>query len=182
MRWLASVLLRIFGWSYKGHEKLLNYRQYVLIVAPHTSNWDFPLGILLRKSAGLDYVKFIGKASLFRPPLGWIFRALGGYPVERSQKNNQVEAIIDLFKNKDQFAIVMSPEGTRKKVDRFKTGFYFIAKGANIPIIPCVFDYSKKECRYLDPIYCSNNTDDDIFIIESIFKGIQGKNPEYNFK
>lgn len=182
MRWLASAILRILGWTYTGHEKLIKYRQYVLIVAPHTSNWDFPLGILLRKSAGLDYIKFIGKASLFRPPLGWIFRALGGYPVERSQSRNQVDSIIDLFKTNDQFAIVMSPEGTRKKVGRFKTGFYYIAKGANIPIIPCLFDYAKRECKYLDPIYCGNNAEEDILKIESLFKGIQGKNPEYNFE
>ncbi|NOT36368.1 MAG: acyltransferase [Saprospiraceae bacterium] len=181
MRWLASLVLRILGWKSIGHKKLDQYPKFILIVAPHTSNWDFPLGLLLRKSCSLEYVKYLGKDSLFRPPLGWLFRALGGFPVDRSKSNNMVNSIIELFNSKDRFAIVMSPEGTRKKVEHFRTGFYYIAKGANIPIIPCMFDYAKKECRYMDPFYCTNNTEQDILNIENKFRGIQGKNPEYNF-
>ncbi|MCC6815174.1 MAG: 1-acyl-sn-glycerol-3-phosphate acyltransferase [Saprospiraceae bacterium] len=181
MKLFAQFVLRLLGWNLIGHEKLVNYKKYILIVGPHTSNWDFPLGILIRKAAGLDYVKFIGKDSLFKPPIGWLFKSLGGYPVDRSKHNNQVQSLIELFNQNEKFAIVMSPEGTRKKVERFKTGFYYIAKGAKIPIIPCIFDYSLRECRYLDPIYCSENSELDILKIENIFKGIQGKNPKYNF-
>lgn len=178
---IASWILKLMGWTYTGHEKLYHIPKYLLAVAPHTSNWDFPLGLLLRKAAGLDRVKFLGKDSLFRPPFGWIFRLLGGYPVDRSKHHNLVQAYIDIFNSKDEFAIVLAPEGTRKKVEHFKTGFYHIAKGAGIPIIPCVFDYSKKECRYLDPFYCTDNQERDIEYLESLFRGIQGKNPEYNF-
>lgn len=181
MRSLATFILRILGWSYKGHERLYQYPKYLLAAGPHTSNWDFPLGILLRKSAGLDKVKFLGKSSLFRPPLGWIFRQLGGYPIERSKSMNMVQSYVDLFNSKDNFAIVMAPEGTRKKVEHFKTGFYYIAKGAQIPIIPCIFDYEHKECRYLDPFYSTSDSEKDILYLESLFRGIQGKNEEYNF-
>lgn len=181
MRWLASLILKLLGWKSIGQEKLSKYKKFILIVAPHTSNWDFPLGLLLRKSSALEYVKYLGKDSLFRPPFGWVFRSLGGYPVDRSKNNNMVQSIVDLFNSKEEFAIVMAPEGTRKKVDHFKTGFYYIAKAAGIPIIPCIFDYGKKECRYLDPILCSEDTEKDIKHIESLFRGVHGKNPEYNF-
>ena len=181
MRSLASFILRILGWTYIGHEKLYHLDKYLLAVAPHTSNWDFPLGIILRKAARLDKVKFLGKSSLFRPPLGWIFRALGGYPVERSKSTNMVQNYIDVFNSKKEFAIVMAPEGTRKKVEHFKTGFYYIARGANIPIIPCIFDFEHKQCRYLEPFYCTMNADKDILYLESLFRGVKGKNEEYNF-
>ncbi|MEP7196046.1 MAG: 1-acyl-sn-glycerol-3-phosphate acyltransferase [Saprospiraceae bacterium] len=181
MRWIATLLLRFIGWNYTGHEKLYKIPKFLLIAGPHTSNWDFPLGLILRKSAQLDKVKFLGKSSLFRPPFGWIFRMLGGYPVDRTKSTNMVQAYIDLFNLKREFAIVMAPEGTRKKVEHFKTGFYFIAKGAHIPIIPCIFDYSIKECRYLDPFYCSGNDAEDIEYLENLYRGVHGKNPEYNF-
>ncbi|MFN8280497.1 MAG: 1-acyl-sn-glycerol-3-phosphate acyltransferase [Saprospiraceae bacterium] len=178
MRRLSTWILHWLGWKYSGHEQLDKLPKYLLAVAPHTSNWDFPLGILLRKSAGLDKVKFLGKSSLFKPPFGWLFRLLGGFPVQRDRSTNLVESYVDIFNRFQEFAIVIAPEGTRKKVDHFKTGFYYIAKGANIPIIPCVFDYEHRECRYLNPFYCTDNAAADLAYLEGLFRGVKGKNPE----
>ncbi len=181
MRSLATLILQRLGWSIKGYEQLYKIPKFILIVAPHTSNWDFPLGILIRKAARLDNVKFLGKSSLFRFPFGWVFKSLGGYPVERSQSNNLVQSYIDIFNSKKEFAIVMAPEGTRKKVEHFKTGFYFIARGAGIPIVPCIFDYAKKECSFLEPFSKFDDAEKDIQYLESLFRGIPGKNTKYNF-
>ncbi len=178
---ICRMILRLFGWKVSGHERLQPLKQYVIIVAPHTSNWDFPLGLLVRKGYGMDKVRYLGKSALFRPPYGWIFRALGGYPVERSKSNNMVGSYIDVFRANPDFAIVLAPEGTRRKVEHFKTGFYFIAKGAGIPIIPCVFDWSLHEVRFLEPYYTGDDPEKEIAFLENLFRGVKGKNPENGF-
>ena len=107
---------------------------------PHTSNWDFPIGLLTRRAVGVD-IKFLGKHSLFIPPFGWLFRWLGGYPVDRRKRTNLVDSVVDIFNQHDEFVISIAPEGTRKKVDALRTGFYYIARKAGIPILLCSFNY-----------------------------------------
>ena len=106
----------------------------MIIAVPHTSWHDFYIGVLLRSVINIK-ANFIGKKSLFNPLTGWIFKALGGYPVIRKNNEKQVDAIARLFKDKDEFRIAIAPEGTRKKVKKWKTGFYYIAKKANVPIV-----------------------------------------------
>ena len=155
----------------------LKTQKYVIIAAPHTSWQDFPIGILARNTSGIK-INFIGKNSLFKGPFGFFFRSLGGTPVDRSKNNNLVEAIIDIFNSKDEFKLALSPEGTRKKVEKWKTGFYYIAKGANVPIVMATLDFGKKEVKISEPYYTTDDMEKDFEHFESFYKRVVGKNPE----
>lgn len=123
--------------------------------------------------------KYLGKKSLFKPPFGWIFRVTGGYPVDRSKNQNQVDAVVDILNSKEEFIITLAPEGTRSKVERFKSGFYYIALKAKVPIVLCGFDYGNKKVIFNEPaFYPSGRFDDDMEQILSFYRGIRGKNPE----
>ena len=171
---LARLILRIFGWKISGSPDR-SVKKSIYISAPHSSNWDFPLGVLARTSLNLK-ISFLGKKSLFKPPWGWIFTALGGYPVDRSKRSNTVDQIVTLYNDLDEFHIVIAPEGTRKKVDRFKTGFYFIAIKANIPIHMSKFDYQKKTIVFREPFYPSGDIEKDMNQIYDWYRGTVGKN------
>jgi 1-acyl-sn-glycerol-3-phosphate acyltransferase len=151
-------------------------KKYVAIAAPHTSWQDFPIGILARNTAG-EKINFIGKNSLFKPPFGFIFRKLGGTPVDRSKSNNLVDAIVDIFNSKEKFRLALSPEGTRKKTDKWKTGFYYIAKGANVPIVLVTLDFGNKQVVISEPYYTTDDMEKDFEYFHSFYKGVQGKNP-----
>lgn len=176
---ISRFILSLFGWEVIVEEKPLP-KKFVAAVVPHTSNWDFPLGLLARNVLGVD-IKYVGKDSLFKPPLGFIFYWLGGYPVDRSKRQHFVDSVVDIFNQKDEFAIVLAPEGTRKKVDRLKTGFYYIAKKANIPILLVKFDYGHKKVVIGKPFFPSSDFDADFAYINSYFRGVQGKRPERSF-
>lgn len=152
----------------------------IIAVIPHTSNWDFVLGVLVRSAMKKD-IKFLGKSSLFRPPYGWLFRMLGGYPVDRSKNTRLVDGVVDIFNQKERFAVAIAPEGTRKKVDRLRSGFYYIALGAKIPILLTAFDFGKKEVRFLDLFYPTGDREKDFDHIHQAFTGIEGKVPEKSF-
>ena len=154
-----------------------NLKKYVVIAAPHTSWVDFPIAILARMSSGV-MINFIGKDSLFKGPFGFFFRALGGTPVDRSKSNNLVDAIVEVFNSKEEFKLGLSPEGTRKKVDRWKTGFYYIAKNANVPIIMATLDFENKEIKISDPYYTTDNIDKDFEVFYAFYNNVKGKNPE----
>ncbi|MEK7200340.1 MAG: 1-acyl-sn-glycerol-3-phosphate acyltransferase, partial [Bacteroidota bacterium] len=134
MRLIWSLFLRLMGWSLKGTFPY-HIKKCVMIVGPHTSSWDFVIGIAFRSKVRITHTKFLGKAELFRGPFGFIFRKLGGFPVERFEQHNMVEEAAALFENHDSFVLALSPEGTRKKVERLRTGFYHIAKKAGVPIV-----------------------------------------------
>ena len=114
-------------------------KKYIIAVAPHTSNWDFPVGLAARSVLRIQSAQFLGKSQLFVPPFGWIFRMLGGHPVDRSSSHDMVEQVVKIFAKHENFILAMAPEGTRKKVTKLRTGFYFIAKGAQVPIVPVGF-------------------------------------------
>ena len=165
------------GWSVKGN---ISNRpdKFIVVVAPHTANSDFIIGILARAALGIHSTKYLGKSQLFKFPYGIIFRALGGYPVERTKNNNLVDSVTEIFNNHDKFSISLAPEGTRSKVSRLKTGFYHIAKKANVPIIPVGFDYSTKTVVAGDPFYPTDNIEQDFRLLFSFFADIKGKYPE----
>ena len=174
---LNKAILKILGWKVHGVNHVLSVPKSVIAAAPHTSNWDFPLGILVRSAEQVP-TYFLGKDSLFRPPFGWIFRALGGYPVDRSKSAHQVDAVVDLFHKHERFSVTIAPEGTRSKVDRFKSGFYYMAVNAKVPIILAAFDFGKKEVRFSQPFYPSGNFNEDMKVIYDYFKDVRGYNPE----
>ena len=127
-------------------------------------------------------IKYVGKRSLFRFPFGPIFYWLGGYPVDRKVKGNFVDAVVDVFDEKEAFCICIAPEGTRKKVDKLKTGFYHIAKGAKVAIIPTKLDWEHKELTFGKPFYPTNNEKADFEFLENYFKEVKGRNPENSWK
>jgi 1-acyl-sn-glycerol-3-phosphate acyltransferase len=117
--------------------------RFVLIVAPHTSNWDFVLGVLAMLTVGIQ-LNWLGKHTVFRFPIAGILRWLGGEPVDRSTHHGLVEAAIERFRTRPQWVLGIAPEGTRKRVEQWKTGFYRIAVGAGVPILTVAFDYSRR--------------------------------------
>lgn len=177
MRLLWSLYLRLRGWTHIGsfpHQ--LN--KAVVIVGPHTSAWDFVTGLAFRSKLRLHHLKYLGKDSLFKGPFGFFFRGLGGFPVDRSNKHNMVEQVANLFATHDRFILTLSPEGTRKKVDRLRTGFYHIAKKAGVPIVMVGMDFSKKELSIAEPFFASDDEAADFQRIHQFYAPIQGKVPE----
>ncbi len=152
-------------------------KKYVVIAAPHTSWVDFPIAILARMSSGI-MINYIGKDSLFKGPFGFFFRALGGTPVDRSKNNKLVDAIIDIFNSKEEFRLGLSPEGTRKKVTEWKTGFYYIAKGAKVPIVMATLDFGNKRIKISEPYYTTDNMQKDFEVFKEFYRDVKGKNPE----
>jgi 1-acyl-sn-glycerol-3-phosphate acyltransferase len=178
---LCRFFLRCIGWKATGTQSFLHIPKYIIAIGPHTSNWDFLIGILVKYAYKLDSVRYLGKESLFKAPHGFIFRALGGYPVIRSGGLNQVDAYIQAFNKNTHFAIVIAPEGTRKKVDRLKTGYYYIAKGAQIPIIPATMDYTTRTVIFENPFYPGDNGEDDLKTLDLFFRKTCGKYPEFSY-
>ena len=170
------IFKTILGWKLVGVFPK-DLKKYVIIAAPHTSWQDFPIGILARNSSGIK-INFIGKDSLFKGPFGFVFRSLGGTPVDRSQNNNLVDAIVDVFNSKEEFRLALSPEGTRKKVERWKTGFYYIAKGAKVPIVMATLDFGKKQVKISEPYHPTDDIEKDFEYFKSFYKGVLGKKPE----
>ena len=117
--------------------------KYIVAVVPHTSWIDIFVGLLVRSISG-ESISFIGKKELFTPLTAWFFRSLGGAPIDRSGNKDTVESIVAMFEAHKKFRIALAPEGTRKKVDKLRTGYYYIAKRLNIPIVPVAFDYENK--------------------------------------
>ncbi|MEO6548297.1 MAG: 1-acyl-sn-glycerol-3-phosphate acyltransferase [Ferruginibacter sp.] len=174
---LFKAYLKFTGW--KAVNKIPpGLRKFILVVGPHTSSWDIFMGFAFRSYLKLDYIKFIAKKELFNPPFGTFFRKLGGVAVDRASNNNFVDQVVNMFKANESFAIAMSPEGTRKKIDRLRTGFYHIAKKAKIPIVLLAFDFGKKEFRFAEPFYTTDNELNDIRRVLLFFSEIKGKNPE----
>jgi len=170
------IFTRILGWKLVG-DFPKHLKKYLVIAAPHTSWKDFPIAILARNSSG-EKVNFIGKNSLFKGPFGFIFRSLGGTPVDRSQSSNMVDAIVQIFENKKEFRLGISPEGTRKKVAAWKTGFYYIAKGAKVPIVMATLDFENKQIKFSEPYDTTNGKEKDFKHFHAFFKGVKGKHSE----
>lgn len=176
---ISTMLLRLLGWKIEGrYPKELP--KVMLIVIPHTSNWDFPLGILVRSAIDAD-IKFIAKSSLFKPPFGWLFRWLGGYPVERSRNTNFVTTMVEIYRHEPYFHTVIAPEGTRSRVDKLKTGFYYIAKGGGAAIVMSAFDWENRKVTFSEPFYPTEDLESDFSKIDNYFSGIKGRRPEFGY-
>lgn len=174
------IFLRLMGWKIVG-SIAPSVKKCVMIVIPHTSWHDFYLGLFTRGIIGLD-MHWVGKKELFRFPFGAYFRWMGGAPLDRSGGLNKVDSIAAIFEKRDVFRMAISPEGTRSKVSQLKTGFYFIALKAKVPIVPVAFDYGKKEVRLGAPFYPTADYDADMQVLSPFFKGVTGKIPQQCFK
>lgn len=150
----------------------------VLAVAPHTHWVDVMVGLAARQHLNITGAKFLGKKELFVGPLGWILRKLGGTPVDRFSKQGLVDQVVELFNANDNFMLGLSPEGTRKRVDSLRTGFYYIAKKADVPIVPIGFDYANKLVVIGEAFFTGDDEIADLEKIISFYATIQGKRPE----
>lgn len=173
--WLARRILAMAGWRLTG--ALPSVPKYVMIAAPHTSNWDFVLAILMTASVKLK-MNFMMKDEMFRPPWGWFFRSLGGIPINRRSRNNVVDQMVQRFAERERLVLVIPPEGTRSKVTKWKTGFYYIAHGAGVPIMLAYADFGRKECGWGPLVYPSGDIDADMAAIRQFYSGMVGRNPE----
>jgi 1-acyl-sn-glycerol-3-phosphate acyltransferase len=172
---IARLVMLASGWRFEG--ALPNLEQFVLIVAPHTSNWDFPIGIMAMFALDLR-ATFLGKDTLFNAPFGFVFRWMGGVPVDRQSPHNVVEQTIGYLRERDRMILALSPEGTRKKVPRWRTGFYWVAVGAGVPIVPVTFDFSRKRYIIHPPQMMTGNAEQDIAHLQTFFRADQACKPE----
>ncbi len=173
MRWLSLFILKISGWRIEGG--LPDIKKIVLIAAPHTSNWDFPITIFIAFAVKAK-IFWMGKDSLFRFPFGTLFKWLGGIPVDRSRSNNIVEQIVRKFSENESLIVTIPPSGTRKKVMKWKTGFYYIARGANVPIVLAFLDYQRKAGGFGPVFIPTGDIESDMKEIRAFYSGINGKN------
>ncbi|GLP97812.1 1-acyl-sn-glycerol-3-phosphate acyltransferase [Paraferrimonas sedimenticola] len=174
MRSFCQWLLARLGWRVTGQ---LPEFQFVMIVGPHSSNWDFIIGIIARFAVGRN-IHFIGKHQLFIPPWGWLFRAMGGYPVNRAKANNLVESAVELYASNPEFCLALAPEGTRSAVTRWKTGFYHIAKKAKVPIVCVGLDFGLKQVQLQAPIATSDDMSADMNRLLDYFRSVTPKYPK----
>lgn len=180
LRGLAKGLLKLSGWKVVPTDRM--QPPFVFLGVPHTSNWDFMLLMAGMLVLHVD-ARWLGKHTLFRFPFGGLMRWLGGIPVNRSAAHNRVADMIAAFAKDPNLVICIPPEGTRKKVDRWKTGFYRIAHGAGVPIMLTVIDAETKSMRLLDIFYPTGDIDRDLPLIQSYYVGFRGLRPEnaYDF-
>jgi 1-acyl-sn-glycerol-3-phosphate acyltransferase len=172
---ISAWILKTLGWTIRLD--LPDLKKYVVIAAPHTSNWDFLLGILFAKASNLK-VTWMGKHSIFRWPFGWLFRALGGTPVHRDKGRNYIDQMTDLFSRSEYLILALAPEGTRSKTDHWKTGFLYIARAAQVPVVLGFMDYGKKEVGMGNTYYLGDSIETDFENIKQFYADIRGKIPE----
>jgi len=173
------IFFKLMGWKITGgfDESI---KKCVVIVVPHTSWHDFYLGIFVRGMLGFQ-INYVAKKELFQFPFGFYFRWMGGAPLDRTGGLNKVDAIVNVFKDKEIFRLAISPEGTRKKVKNWRTGFYYISLQAKVPIIPIAFDYGKKEVTINQPFYPTGQIEADLKVLEKNFTNVIGKFPSQSF-
>ena len=172
---LAIIVLRIFGWRRAG--LVPDAPKFVMIAAPHTSNWDFPVGlaIILAFKARMYW---LGKGPIFRWPFGTFFKWLGGIPVRRSKSGDVVAQTVQTFNEQARMMMVVAPEGTRKKANHCKTGFYYIAMGANVPLAMGFIDYVRKEGGFGPTLMPTGDIEADMEKIRAFYYNITAKNPD----
>jgi len=176
MRKISRLILKLIGWKITGQTNLPD--KCVICVAPHTSNWDLPLGLTVYNALGRK-ASFLIKKEWFFFPMNLFFKAMGGIPVDRSKKTSLTEQMSELYAKRKSFQLAITPEATRKLNTEWKKGFYFIAQAAKVPIVVAALDYGKKEADFKKILMPTGDADADIDIIKACYKGVKGKHPQY---
>ncbi len=172
---IAHRLLRLFGWT--PVYNVPNAPKFVIVAAPHTSNWDGLIVILMAFALRVR-LHWLGKHTLFKPPFGFILRGFGGIPIDRTARHNAVEQAVQWFNRRERAALVIAPEGTRRKTDRWKTGFYHIAQGANVPMALGFIDYKTKTAGLGPVVEPTGDFEADMQTIRQFYAGMTGRHPE----
>ncbi|HEY7776100.1 MAG TPA: lysophospholipid acyltransferase family protein [Kineobactrum sp.] len=172
---LARWLLQLTGWRLAGARPECD--RYVLIAAPHTSNWDFPLMLIF--AAAFDIrITWMAKHSLFHPPMGWVMRALGGIPIMRHKKQNVVASMVAAFEAAPQLVLAVPVESTRERSEYWKSGFYHIAHQAQVPIVASFLDFGNRRGGFGPPVAASGDLHSDMQYFRDFYVGMEGKFPE----
>ncbi len=173
---VCRSLLRVMGWSAQRHLDLPC--KCVICLAPHTSNWDFIYGLLCYYAFYNHRPRFLMKKEWFFFPMGYLFRALGGIPTDRSHHSSLTDQIAESMDRNEFFRICITPEGTRSAVDEWKKGFYFIARKADVPIVLAYIDYEKKSCGLVKTMETSENMKSDLSKVRDFYSAISARYPE----
>ncbi len=172
-RWIGRTVLKAAGWSFPG--SIPDIPKAVIIVAPHTSNWDFVIGAAAMLAMDLD-ARFFGKHTLFKGPLGVLMRYLGGIPVDRGTSGTGVvKDMVARFEAADQLILALAPEGTRKAVDQWKTGFHRIALAAGVPIVATALDWGRRQIRFREPFKPTDDAAADVAELQLFFADSRGR-------
>jgi 1-acyl-sn-glycerol-3-phosphate acyltransferase len=163
---LSAAALRAAGWRYEG--PVPSEKKYVALAVPHTSNWDGLLLLALADSIGLR-MRWMIKQSAFRGPMGVVLRGLGALAIDRSRSHNMVDQMIEQFRTHDELVLFIPPEGTRGRADHWKSGFYRIALGANVPVAPGYLDYGRKRAGIGKPIWMTGNVHGDMDALRAFY-------------
>lgn len=174
VRLIGKTFMFLSGWKVEGY--VPSYNKVIIIAAPHTTNWDFVYLLGAAFQLGLD-VKWLGKQSLFAFPFGWIMRSLGGIAVDRSKATGMVEQVSAAIGQMPKISLVVPPSGTRARTDYWKSGFYYIAKSANVPLICGYLDYEKKTAGLGPVLSVSSSVKDDMDRLRIFYKDKVGKYP-----
>ncbi len=175
LKLIPKTIFKLIGW--RVDVTLPKEKKFVLIGAHHTSNWDFPLTILVFWTLNLK-AHWVGKNQLFRGPLGSLFTALGGIPVDRSAANGFIGQIAERFNHSQEMVLAIAPEGTREKTDYWKTGFYYIALKANVPICLGYIDYANRTIGFAQMLIPGGDIEKDFEQIKLFYQNKKGKYPE----
>ena len=175
LRFLVSALLKLFGWH--AIQGLPKSKKYVLIGAPHTSNWDFVVGMMAALAIGLRF-KWLAKHTLFKYPFGPILKFFGGIPVDRRVRSSVIEKMTEMFNKREHLVLGITPEGTRSKAKYWKSGFYYIALNAKVPIALAYLDYGNKKIGIGKVFSPSEAIESDMEIIREFYADKIGKNPD----
>ncbi len=178
LRWISQTILNVLGWKIVG-DPSNELKKKLYIVVPHTSSMDFFVGMLVKSVVGLK-VNFLGKKSLFFPPLSWLLTYVGIVPVKKN--SNQIEEIIKLFKSRDVMSFGLAPEGTRSRVDKLRSGFYHIAHGAQVPIIMVTFDFGNKTVTFREPYFVSDDKEKEMAYVQDYYKGVVGYRKKRSYR
>ena len=171
---LGRASMRLSGWTFAG--ALPEIARFVIIVAPHTSNWDFFVGLQAKWALSLD-AHWFGKDSLFRGLMGVALRRIGGRPVKRDTAAGVVGEVAATFSSESRFVLALAPEGTRKPVAHWRTGFYHIAVAAGVPIVPVALDWSRREIVIRPPFHPTGALETDVEYLQSLYRADMSRNP-----
>lgn len=171
----ARLILRVFGWHLEG--SLPAEPKFVLIAAPHTSNWDLVLMLLCSLSYGM-WPSWVGKHTIFQPPLGWLLRLLGGIPIDRRSRGNRVEQLAALFAGRDRLILAIPPEGSRSSHTHWKSGFYWVARTADVPVCLSFLDWGTRRAGLGPLLRTTGDLRADMDFVRAFYAGRTGRFPE----
>ncbi|HSH03983.1 MAG TPA: 1-acyl-sn-glycerol-3-phosphate acyltransferase [Anaerolineae bacterium] len=174
-KFMGRGAYRLFGWKMSGH--VPDIRHALVLGAPHTSTWDLPVALATVAATQFSF-NWLGKHTIFEGPLGPMWQWLGGVPVNRQGNLGVVSQIVNMFEERDFLWLLISPEGTRKKTERWRTGFYYIAQEANVPIIPVALDFGTKCVHLLEPFYPTGDLEADMTFLQGLYQPDMARNPE----